>query len=251
MNADHTKNAAGNGQNSKQQGAPVSGDSSLLLKFLHSEEGLIFLFGSCMLILWVLAIAFLWRFGEPVWSDLVTMGLMHIPAGGRAASVAYGIQAGLHPSFVAFLAICLDLMSVCIIYPLLVFSYMNMFERKFFKAHVQQVFESAKKSATRFSRYKIVGVFVFVWIPFWMTGAIGGSILGFLLGLKTWVNLTTVTLSTASAVLCWAYFYDNLFDWLSKIHKGIPLIVVITVILLAALMRIVNTQKKKEGALGT
>lgn len=214
-------------------------------KFLYSEEGHVFMLGSCMLILWVSAIAFLWRWEHAIWSDLVAMGLVHIPAG-RAVSVAYGIQAGLHPALAAVLAIYLDVMCMFIIYPILVFSYKNLFERRFFKDHMMRMFESAQKSVTRFRRYKIIGVFLFVWFPFWMTGVIGGAILGFLLGLKTWVNLTTVILGTSSAVLCWAYISDNLLGWLGKIHEGVPLAIILVAVLVAAIMRIVSSRKEEK-----
>lgn len=221
-------------------------NSSIRIKFLHSEEGSIFVVGCCMLILWIEAIALLWRSGHPVWSDLLKMGFTQVPAG-RAAAIAYGTQANLNTALIAFLAVYYDVITLFITYPVLIFSYKNLFERRFFQKHFKQVFESAQKGMTRVTRlrrFKIMGIFLFVWFPFTMTGIIVGALLGFLLGLRAWVNMTTVILGTASAVICWVYAYEKLFGWLGNIHQGIPLSVTILIIIILMIARII---KKREG----
>jgi len=217
--------------------------TSMRERFLYSEEGTIFITGCIMLIAWIAGVAILWKQGSAFWSKLLTMGFTHALAG-RAASIAHGTSAGFHPAARVLLAIYFDVMFLFILYPLLVFSYKHFVERKFFKEHMQPVFDSARKNLTNFRKAKITGVFLFVWFPFWMTGIIAGSILGFLLGLRTWVNMLTVIMGSTSAVICWVYIADKLFSGLGAIHKSIPVTITVLLILFLAIMRLV---KKRDN----
>ena len=133
-----------------------------------------------------------------------------------------------------------------IIYPLLVYSYKHFLEERFFKQHMKPVFDSANRHLTRCRHAKIIGVFAFVWFPLWMTGVVIGAVLGFLLGLRTWVNITTVIIGTSSAVLCWVYAYDKLFAWLGDINTGIPIAIIILVVTILAARRIISQRKHKD-----
>jgi hypothetical protein len=55
-------------------------------------------------------------------------------------------------------------------------------------------------------------VFAFVWFPFWMTGPVVGSVIGFLLGLPVWLNMTVVLAGTYIAIFCWALFLRQLHE---------------------------------------
>lgn len=211
-------------------------------KFLNSEEGMIFVSGCFMFMLWIAAVALLWHLNTAYWLKLLTMGFYHAIAG-RAASIAHGTSAGLIPPLVAGLAVYFDVMLMFIIFSLMTYSYKHLLEDRFFKKHMKPVFDSAQKRITRFRRAKILGVFLFVWFPLWMTGIIIGSILGFLLGLRTWINLTTVILGSASAVICWVYAYDKLFGWLGNIHSAIPATITAAIVVVLATLRILNQRK--------
>jgi uncharacterized membrane protein len=179
------------------------------IRFLNSEEGTIFITGASMLIVWIASVAVLWHIESTYWLNLLTMGFAALA--GRAASIAQGTSIGFNPGLVAALAIYFDVLLLFITYPLLIYSYRHFLENRFFKEHMQPVFDSAKKNLTQFRKAKIASVFLFVWFPFWMTGIIGGSILGYLLGLRTWVTLLTVILGSTSSVVCWVYITDKLF----------------------------------------
>lgn len=197
-------------------------------EFLHSEEGNIFVLGSCMLILWIEAMALLWRIAYPGWLNILTVGLTHVVAG-RAASIAHGTHAGLAPGLIAFLAVYADTTAMFLLYPLFVFSYRNYFEGRFFQKHMKPFLESAQRGAGSLHGSKIVGVFLFVWFPFWMTGIIIGSVLGHLLGLRTWVTMATVITGATAAVVSWVYAYDKLFGWLADINQAIPIVLTICI----------------------
>jgi len=206
-------------------------ETSVRTKLFRSQEGRgrIFIAGCCMIGLWLMTIAVLLHRDHAMWPKMLTMGFAHMLAG-RAASIAHGTQVGLPSALIAVLATYTDVMVMFIVFPTLVFSYKHFFERPFFRQHMKPVFEAAQKKITRLRRFKIAGVFLFVWFPFWMTGIIMGAVLGFLLGLRTWVNMTTVILGTLAAVTCWVYAYDALYTFVGRIHHAVPVTLTILII---------------------
>jgi uncharacterized membrane protein len=200
-----------------------------------------------MLILWIGAIAVLWEAGSTRWLDILTMGFTELFLG-RAAAVAQATQMGMGRTLIVVLATYVDAMTVFIFYPVLVFCYRNFFEQHFFQKHMRKVFTSAEKGLSRFAKYKLAGIMFFVWIPFWGTGVVVGAVLGYLLGLKTWAVMTSVTLGTASAAVCWVFFYDRLFDRLADIHPAIPVALTIVVIVFLAVHRITARRRRERGA---
>ncbi len=198
-----------------------------------------------MLILWLATVATLFQLHSPLWPHMVQMKLTHL-AGGRAASVAVGTEADLPRLLIALLATYTDVMAMLIMFPLLVFSYRNLFERPFFQRHMKPVFDTAQRSLTKMRRFKVFSVFLFVWFPFWMTGIITGSVLGYLLGLRTWVNLTTVIMGAATAVVCWVYAYDRLFGWLGTVDQRYPPVIVCCIITGLIASRLVKHRKERR-----
>lgn len=218
-------------------------DKDARARFLQSEEGRIFVVGCCMLIVWIEGVAVLWGVNSPKWFAMLTMGLTHLVAG-RAAAIVHGTNLGLSNPLTAGLAIYTDIAAMVILYPLLVFSYKNFFEAKFFQRHMKHVFESARKGAGRMRRYKILSIFLFVWFPFWMTGIITGSVLGFLLGLRTWVTMVTVIFGSASAVVCWVYAYEKIFSWLSQINQYVSVAVSLVIIVGLIVLRLLRQRRE-------
>lgn len=202
---------------------------SLRRDFLLSHEGTVFLLGCVMLIAWVGAIVVLWRIEYPLWNDILTMGFAQTLAG-RAAAIAQGTQISMPRGLIVLLATYADVVFVFLTYPPIIFSYRNVLEGRFFHKHMKPVLETAEKSTEKFSHFHVAGIFLFVWLPFHMTGVLVGAVLGYLLGLKTWINMLTVTIATMTASLCWLLFYDKLYALLGGIHPGIPIIATVLII---------------------
>lgn len=213
---------------------------------MRGDRGRIFVTGCMMMIAWIATIAALWHHQQAQWLDLMTMGFAQMVLG-RAAAIAHATQAGFNAYMRVFLAWYIDMTIVMIAYPVLIFSYHNLLERRFFKQHMEPIFASARRSVARFRRSKIVGVFAFVWFPFFMTGVVGGSVLGYLLGLRAWVTIATVALGTLSATVCWVFAYDTLFGWLGSMHRSIPTAVAGAIIVVLAVRRIM-VERKREGS---
>ena len=82
-------------------------------------------------------------------------------------------------------------------------------------------------------RYGIAGLFVFVFMPFWMTGPVVGAIIGFLIGLRPAVNLAVVLSATGLAIV----IYARLDAWASAVHPYAVFALIVALALLAWLAR--------------
>lgn len=87
-------------------------------------------------------------------------------------------------------------------------------------------------------RFGIVGVFIFVFVPFWMTGPVVGAIIGFLIGLKPRVNLPLVLSATYVATVVWALLLDELQSLAEPVNRYALVLAVIAVALLALVWRL-------------
>ena len=215
-------------------------------QIMLSEEGGVFVVGSVMLILWLLAIAVLWHL-DRAWEQWVIMGFTELILG-RGVAIAKAVEMEMSPGLIIFLATYIDAVTVFLSYPMLILAYQSLLEGRFVDHRMKRIIESAEKNVGRFAKFKVFGIFLFVWLPFFMTGVVVGAVLGYLLGLKTWTNMITVTLGTFSAAACWLYTYDFLYGWLEQVHSRIPF--VFTTLLIAALVahRLwSNARKKRAG----
>lgn len=179
-----------------------------------------FLVGSLMLIAWLLAVAALWRAGR-AWDHWVIMAFTELILG-RGVAIAKAVEMGMRPGWILFLATYVDAVTVFLCYPVLILACRNLLEGRPVNRRVRGIIDAAEKNVGRFSKCKIAGIFLFVWLPFFMTGVVVGAVLGYLLGLKTWTNMATVVAGTMTAALCWLHTYGPLYGWLSRIHSEIP-----------------------------
>ncbi len=195
-------------------------------EFLRSEYGLIFGLGCLALIGSVVTLAVLAYADHPNWQGIFAMAAAHWVAG-KGVSVIQGLAMGLHPVVILILATVSDLVLMLLAYPVLVFAYEHFFETPLFQRHMRRVFESAQRGMDRVGRFKALGVFLFVWLPFWMTGVLAGSILGYSMGLKSWVTLLSATLGTFTSIVVWLLFTNQIlsvFDWIDDKMVGLAVL---------------------------
>jgi uncharacterized membrane protein len=194
----------------------------------------------------VVVLAVLTWIDHPLWESIFTFTAAHLIAG-KAASILQGNNAGMPPWLIICIATYVDIVSLLLMYPVLIFSYQNFFEDVFFQTHMKRVFTSAERGMSRFGKFKVAGIFLFVLIPVWMTGIIIGAVLGYLMGLRLWIILTTVSLGSFVSVTIWVTFYEMLLLWFEGIQKWItgPAIAAFVVLLIA--YRITKKRRAMKG----
>lgn len=131
---------------------------------------------------------------------------------GRAAGLAFGYSMGLGNITVIPIIIIIETILVLIFYPLFVFSWHRLLVINWLKNLFERTHKSAEVHKDKVQKYGIIGLFIFVWFPFWMTGPVVGSVIGFLLGLRVWINMTVVLVGTCAAIFGWALFLHQLHE---------------------------------------
>ena len=104
----------------------------------------------------------------------------------------------------------LETILVLVFYPLFVFIWQQLLVIRWLKRLSEHTYKAAERHKDKVRKYGIIGLFMFVWLPFWMTGPVVGCMIGYLLGMRIWVNLVTVLTGTYIAILGWAYLLHNL-----------------------------------------
>lgn len=78
----------------------------------------------------------------------------------------------------------------------------------------------------------LIGLFAFVWFPFWMTGPVVGCVIGFLLGLRAWVNIAVVLSGTYLAILAWGLFLSRFHDSVAAYSSQAAMVLMILLIVI-------------------
>lgn len=134
---------------------------------------------------------------------------------GRAAGMSFGYANGLDHAVVICSNVLVETIQVLVLYPLFALSWKNLVDVRRLRRVLVEMRRSAEASQPRVARFGMVGLFVFVFLPFWMTGPVVGSIIGFLLGLKPRQNLPIVLTATYAAIGVWALLFEQLNELLA------------------------------------
>ena len=222
--------------------------NQLKVTLLTSSEGRLLLFG--------VALAFIYTFWlgvklllSPEESQiLIGMTATEIMFG-RAAGMAFGYSLGLGHSTVIPICIIIETILVLIFYPLFVFSWQHLLVINWLKNIFERIHKAAEARKGMVRRYGIIGLFVFVWFPFWMTGPVVGCVIGFLLGLRVWLNMTIVLGGTYVAIFGWAFFlrqfHDRVASYSSYAAMVLMALLVIIIIVGHLLHRTLQENKNK------
>jgi uncharacterized membrane protein len=156
---------------------------------------------------------------------------------GRAAGMSYGIASGLAPLELIVLNLAVEAAQVLVVFPLFVLGWQHLIDLRRIAPQLERLRAAAESGRGRVRRFGILGLFVFVFMPFWMTGPVVGAILGFLLGLRTAVNLAVVLSATALAIVVYARLFEQIDAWTAALHPYAVFVVILALLGVAALVR--------------
>ena len=151
---------------------------------------------------------------------------------GRAAGMAFGYSLNLKHTTVIPMCIAIETILVLIFYPLFVFSWRQLLVINWLKNIFMRIRNAAEAKKDIVKRYGIIGLFVFVWFPFWMTGPVVGCVIGFLLGLRLWVIMTAVLAGTCVAIFGWAFFLRQLLDQVASYSPYAAMVLMILLVII-------------------
>ncbi|OHB59586.1 MAG: hypothetical protein A2173_07700 [Planctomycetes bacterium RBG_13_44_8b] len=212
-----------NGSDSEQK-------NRLKRTLLNSPEGRCLLLGAALafiFILWLGIKVLRSPEGSQALIGMVATQVMF----GRAVGLAFGYSMGLTHSMVIPVCIIIETILVLIFYPLFVFSWRHLLVIKQLKNMFERIRKTAEAHKDIVIKYGIAGLFLFVWFPLWMTGPLVGCVIGFMIGLQTWLNMLVVLAGTYVAILGWAVFLQRFYGFISS-YSSYAIIVPLTLLLI-------------------
>jgi len=170
---------------------------------------------------------------------------------GRAAGMYLGISTGLNHFLVIAINLLVDTTWVLFFYPLVILSMKNLMVVKILKKNIDRILSAAQSNQNRIKRYGVPGLFFFVLCPLPMTGPVVGGVIGYLMGLRPWVNMLVVLSATYTTIIIWALVLLAIHHKIQAYNSITPTAFFFTIVILVLTGRymhkaIVNRHQLKE-----
>ena len=211
---------------------------------LTVSEGRLLLVGLSLMFLYLFWLGIMMVFFPAKSQVLVGMTATHIIFG-RAVGMAFGYSLDLGHGVVIPICIAIETIMTIVFYPLFVLSWRQLLVIRWLKNIFKHIRRTADKNKDFVQRYGIIGLFVFVWIPFWMTGPCVGCVIGFLLGMKVFTNLAAVLTGTYVAIFCWAFFLRQFHDKVASYSSYATIVILILVLIVLVTVKLRRHNKNK------
>ena len=152
---------------------------------------------------------------------------------GRAAGLAFGYASGLGHAQVIPLNMLVETIKVLVLYPLCVLSGRQLIRLPRLQSLGKRMRHAAELRGGVVRKFGIVGLFVFVLTPLWMTGPVVGAIIGYMVGLRARVILPVVLGGTYVAIGMWGLLLNELNAWAASVNRFAPYVLVLALVLIA------------------
>jgi uncharacterized membrane protein len=167
---------------------------------------------------------------------------------GRIAGMSFGYGAGLGHLEVLLCNVVVESAQVLVVYPLFALAWDRLIDSRRLQPLLERVRVAAENGRRGLRNAGIAGLFLFVFMPFWMTGPVVGAAIGHLIGLKPATNLTVVLSATYLAVVLYALFLEQVAAWASVLHPYAMFAVVLAIAVLAVVVRRVLAYTRRPRA---
>jgi len=194
-------------------------------QLLKTTEGHILLLGIAVALIGLIIMGLI-AFRSPQTSHMIgAMSFFNIIFG-RAVSMSIGYAGGYGHTLVVVVNMWVETVLVLLFYPVFVFSMRKLVVFPRLKRFLERTRAAAEHHHDKVRRYGIAGLFIFVWFPFWMTGPVVGSAIGYLLGFPSWLTLSVVLTGTYIAMAGWAYLMFDLHSRAAVFAPWAPALIV-------------------------
>ena len=139
---------------------------------------------------------------------------------GQAVSIADGIADGFGSAYLMFQNGLQDIVLVLILYPWVVAAYEGVAGYRPLRRTIERVRRIAEANRKVVEPWGVIGLWAFVFFPFWSTGALVGSVVGYLLGMRTPVVFSTVFAGHLVSVASLVWLFDSTRDMLASLERG-------------------------------
>lgn len=204
----------------------------------RTTEGHILLLGIAIALAGLVAMAAV-AFWSPQTSEMIGAMSFASLAFGTVVSMSIGYAAGYGHALVIAVNMWMETVVVVLFYPVFVLSVRKLVVLPKLKRFIERTQAAAERRHDTVRRYGIIGLFIFVGVPFWMTGPVVGSVIGYMLGFPAWLTLSVVIAGSFMTLLIWAYLLFGLFTraaifgpWAAMLIVGLIVLVTLASYLL-------------------
>lgn len=162
---------------------------------------------------------------------------------GRASGLSFGYASGLDHPTVILGNMLVETIQVMVVYPLFALSWMHLLDLPRLRPTLARMRHDAEARQPWVQRFGIVGVFIFVFVPFWMTGPVVGAIIAFLIGLKPRVILAVVLSATYAASIIWALLLHELQDLTESYNQYALVLAAVALAILALVWQFLSRRR--------
>ena len=167
---------------------------------------------------------------------------------GTVVSMSIGYAAGYGHTLVIGVNMWMETVVVVLFYPVFVLSVRKLAVFPKLNRYLERTQAAAERHHDKVQRYGVIGLFVFVWIPFWMTGPVVGSVIGYMLGFPAWLTLLVVIAGTFMTLVVWAYILFGLISRAAVFGPWTAILIIGLIILLVIISYILNRRGEKRKA---
>ena len=220
-----------NEEESKLTTSPEQQPRPAWRKLFKTTEGRILLIGIAIALIGLVVMG-LFAFWSPQTSQMIGAMTFSNIVFGRAVSMSIGYAGGYGHIIVVAVNIWVETVLVLLFYPVFVFSMRKLVVFPSLKRFLERTHEAAERHREKVRRYGIIGLFIFVWFPFWMTGPVVGSAIGFLLGFPALLTISVVLIGTYIAMAGWAFLLYGLHTRAAVFGPWAPALIVVLLVLI-------------------
>jgi uncharacterized membrane protein len=154
---------------------------------------------------------------------------------GRTASILTGLEVGLATYSIILVLLVCNSTWLLIFFPLVVGSYYRMVEKRVIGRIVETTKKMAEAQRGKISKYGTWGLAFFIWLPFPWTGALVGSVIGFLFGMSTRRIVSVAIPSMLVGVISWVAGFKYLILFTGTVGKTASFAFLVAILLFPVL----------------
>jgi len=167
--------------------------------------------------------------------------------GGRIAAITAGLKAGFSPYVLSAAIFIFNSIWLCVFYPLVTSFYENVLEKGVMRSLIRAPGMMAEKQKEKIIRYGMPGLFVFVWLPLPWTGALVGSVIGYLLGVPMIKIIMVVMPAMLAGIVSWTAGFNYLFGFINMLGGNLSKAAVALIIAGAVFLKYFGRARKGGG----
>lgn len=168
---------------------------------------------------------------------------------GRLVNIADGITNGFSQLYLFVQSAPQDVILLLVVYPWVVRAYRGARTRGPIVRLVRRLHRAAEHNSHIVQPFGAIGLWAFVFFPFWSTGVLVGGVVGYIIGLRTWITFTSVFAAHILSLVSLIWFFEVVGDWMREFSQSafefLPWIVLGIVILVSLFPKLLK--RKKPG----